>query len=626
MTVEDLDADLERSPFAGAPDPEFEILRAAPVERAAAPTVSFTVRAADDSGRRLFTVAITAVITIEPSKRRYDDETRERLFELFGEPQRWSSTTTNFRWAQADALVPAFEGSTEFELVVPCTYDLELAASKYFDGLADGEAPLRFHFNGTVFYESDDGRMQIVQIPWDRSPRFQMPVAVWRGAIDAVYPYRAWVPVDRRTLAALQRRKVERGLPTFDAVVDELLAERRGGLRVREQLERLVSSLLYEGYALYPYTPGATKNATPTPFGIVYPPAYAEGMPTTFDHLRLECVLAAGPEAEVRATVRFLQASGERHRAVERRLHLGPASLDTLGDGVGEPFEFDGTRTVRGRARLRCEPLDEPGLWRIRACVHNTTEVEPGLERNEALLGSLLSTHVVVETGAGRFVSPLEREGPAGAAVEACRNVNTFPVLAAPADDAILAAAIVLPDHPRLAPESLGNLFDNTEIEEALLLHVQALSDDERAAIADQDPAVREMIERAERATPDQLLALHGRLETADPPAVPQWTEPGAPPDPGPPPEPGHPNPGEAELELDGVVFRKGAKVILRPGTDRDVIDRMLDGRTATIERLYLDYEDGAHIAVTVDDDPGQELFRETGRYLFFRAGELEAV
>ena len=247
----------------------------------------------------------------------------------------------------------------------------------------------------------------------------------------------------------------------------------------------------------------------------------------------------------------------------------------------------------------------------MRACVHNTTEVEPGLERSDALVASLLSTHVVVEASSGRFVSPLERDGVAGAAVQAARSVNTFPVLASPADDAILAATIVLPDHPRLAPESLGNLFDNTEIEEALLLHVQALSDDERDAIAEQDPAVREMIERAERATPDQLLALHGTLAPADP---------------GPPPEPGHPNPGEAELELDGVVFRKGAKVILRPGTDRDVFDRMLDGRTATIERLYIDYEDGAHIAVTVDDDPAQELFRETGRYLFFRAGELEAV
>ena len=90
--------------------------------------------------------------------------------------------------------------------------------------------------------------------------------------------------------------------------------------------------------------------------------------------------------------------------------------------------------------------------------------------------------------------------------------------------------------------------------------------------------------------------------------------------------EPGHPNPGEPELEIGGVTFRKGAKVVLRPGTDRDVYDRMLDGRQATIERLYIDYEDGAHVAVTVDGDPGQELFRETGRYLFFKGTELEAA
>jgi hypothetical protein len=381
---------------------------------------------------------------------------------------------------------------------------------------------------------------------------------------------------------------------------------------MREALEQLVSSLLYEGYALYPYTPGATKNATPTPFGIVYPPAYAEDLPTTFDHLRLECVVEAEPEAELRTTVRFLQASGERHRARERRLELGPAAVGDLAQGgVGETFAFDGASELRGRLRMRCERLEQRGLWRVRACVHNTTTVEAGMERSEALVASLLSTHVVVETSSGRFVSPLEREGPAGEAVAASRSINTFPVLATPGDDAILAATIVLPDHPRMAPESLGNLFDNTEIEEALLLHVKALSEGEREAIAAQDPAVREMVARAERTTPEEMLTLHGRLEMDDP---------------GPPPEPGHPNPGEAELELDGVIFRKGAKVILRPGTERDVLDRMLDGRTATIERLYLDYEDGAHIAVTVDDDPAQELFRETGRYLFFRAGEVEAV
>jgi hypothetical protein len=377
-------------------------------------------------------------------------------------------------------------------------------------------------------------------------------------------------------------------------------------------VERLLSTLLYEGYALYPYTPGAIKNATPTPFGIVYPPAYAEGLATTFDHVRLECVLVAEPEAELRATVRFLQASGERHQARERRLELGPAAVgDLAGDGVGETFAFDGTSEVRGRVRMRCEPLDEPRLWRVRACVHNTTEAGADLERSEALVASLLSTHVVIECSSGRFVSPLEREGRAGDAVAEARSVNTFPVLASPGDDAILGATIVLPDHPRMAPESLGNLFDNTEIEEALLLHVKALSEGEREAIADQDPAVREMVARAEQVTPEEMLTLHGRLELEDP---------------GPPPEPGHPNPGEPELVLDGVRFRKGAKVVLRPGTERDVLDRMLDGRTATIERLYLDYEDGAHIAVTVDDDPAQELFRETGRYLFFRAGEVEAV
>ena len=95
---------------------------------------------------------------------------------------------------------------------MPCTYDLELAAAKYFHGLADGEAPLRFHFNGTVFYEADDGRMQIVQIPWDRSPRFAMPVEVWREMIDAALPLPRWVPVDTRDARArCSGCKAERG-------------------------------------------------------------------------------------------------------------------------------------------------------------------------------------------------------------------------------------------------------------------------------------------------------------------------------------------------------------------------------------------------------------------------------
>jgi len=206
----------------GQPEPEFEVLAAAGLERAAAPTLGFRLRIAEGSGRRVFMVALSVLIEVEPAKRSYDDAGRERLVELFGEPERWATTTQSFRWAQADLLVPPFTGSTEVELPIACTYDLELAASKYFDAL-EGEAPLRFHFNGTVFYEAEDGRLQLVQIPWDRSVRFAMPIDAWRGAIDAHYPHRAWVPVDRETLARLVRLRAARARPTFDATITELL-------------------------------------------------------------------------------------------------------------------------------------------------------------------------------------------------------------------------------------------------------------------------------------------------------------------------------------------------------------------------------------------------------------------
>ena len=218
-------------------------------------------------------------------------------------------------------------------------------------------------------------------------------------------------------------------------------------------------------------------------------------------------------------------------------------------------------------------------------------------------------------------------------------SVNTWPVLATPEDDAVLGAAIVLPDHPQLAPESRGNLFDTTEIEEALLLHVHALSDAEREQATGRDPAVGEMLARALATTPEEILALHGRLRGCrcrplpgagadEVPAV------GGPPAPvltglpavgGPPAPVCRPDdvPGESADGRRGDV-RRGATVVLRPGVDRDPFDRMLDGRRATLERIYLDYDDRVYLAVTVDDDPGQELMRETGRYLFFFANEVQ--
>jgi hypothetical protein len=337
----------------------------------------------------------------------------------------------------------------------------------------------------------------------------------------------------------------------------------------------IVDTLLYEGYALYPYTAGATKNATPTPFGIVYPPAYAAGLDTTFDHLDLRCVVEGG--GEVTAEVRFLAPSGERHRAEPRRL-----------EGEGD-FETGGLSV---RTRLELTPL-EGDRRLVSYRVENRTEAEPGLDRGAAIERSLISTHPLLRAPGGRFLSQLDAP---------CDSVNTWPVLASPADDVMLGAAIVLPDHPQIAPESRGNLFDNTEIEEALVLHVQVLSDQERAEIAEQDPVVREMIERASAVTPDQLRRLHGRMTEIHDPTQ-----------------------GLPEVEVDGVVFRRGGRVVVRPGLDADLQARMLEGRTVTVERIQRDYDGRVHLGVAVDE-PGQEILRETGRFLWFFPPEVEMV
>ncbi len=205
--------------------PEFEVVGVEAVERAAAPTLRFEVRATDRSGLPVYMIALSVLITIEPAKRSYDGPTRERLVELFGEPERWATTTTSFRWTQTDVFVPSFAETTNFAIPVACTYDLEVAASKYFHGLDGGEAPLRFHFSGTVFYEAADTSMQQLRIPWDRSVRYSMPVAAWDEMIAAHYPYRAWIPVHTETLARLARRKAALGLPTFDATAAKLLDE-----------------------------------------------------------------------------------------------------------------------------------------------------------------------------------------------------------------------------------------------------------------------------------------------------------------------------------------------------------------------------------------------------------------
>jgi len=378
-----------------------------------------------------------------------------------------------------------------------------------------------------------------------------------------------------------------------------------------EPLDQLVESLLWEGYALYPYTPGATKNATPTPFGIVYPPLYAIGAASTFDHLELRCVLDCAASAQLEAEVRFLAALGAGHRAAARRIALPATAVAAVAEA---PIERETASAGDGGAlavalRLSAVELDD-GSYEVVLRVENRTPCEHGLDRAGALARSLISTHPLLRASGGLFISPLERP---------CASVNTYPVLASDADDVVLGAAIVLPDHPRIAPESRGGLFDSTEIEEALLLHVQALSDEERAQIEAADPAVRDMVQRAAAATPEDIVRLHGRVTMRD-------RDPVTDSPPQPPPGLVDPSAGQTEAVVDGVRFRQGDHVRLRPSPDADLHARLLDGRSATIERIFVDFDGRMHLGVTIDGDPGQELMRETNRLLFFFAPEVEVI
>lgn len=208
-----------------ATDPVFSVLDVAPVAHAAAPTLEFSMHVSDPDGRQIHTIALSAQIRIDPARRSYDPETRARLVELFGAPERWAATTHSFQWAKVDVLVPGFTGATSFGLQLPCSYDLELAATKYFYSLPEGSIPLSFHFTGMVLYAGEHDRLQVAQVPWSCSTQWLMPVAAWRRAIAAHYPGGGWVRLTTETLDALLARKAQRGDHDFDSTVAALLED-----------------------------------------------------------------------------------------------------------------------------------------------------------------------------------------------------------------------------------------------------------------------------------------------------------------------------------------------------------------------------------------------------------------
>ncbi|MEV8635449.1 DUF6084 family protein [Streptosporangium sp. NPDC051023] len=202
----------------------FACLGVRPDPFAASPTLVFRLRLTEAGGGAVQAVALRCQIRIEPQRRRYTQEEAVLLGDLFGDPSRWGETLKALQFANVSAMVPGFTGTTETDLPVPVTYDLEVAAAKYFAALDDGEIPLILLFSGTVFARTPTG-FSVEQVPWDREARHRLPVAVWRELMDRYFPGEGWVRLSRETLRALHRFKSARALATWDEAVRTLLAQ-----------------------------------------------------------------------------------------------------------------------------------------------------------------------------------------------------------------------------------------------------------------------------------------------------------------------------------------------------------------------------------------------------------------
>jgi hypothetical protein len=205
------------------PNLDFRVEGAEVQEFAAVPSLLFKLRVENLEEEPIRSVALNTQIRIAATQRYYDAVEQERLLELFGEPSRWKDTLRSLLWTHTVLQVRPFSGSTVADMPVPCTYDLEVVAAKYFHALEDGEVPLEFLFSGTVFYAGADGRLQVERIPWEKEAEFRLPVRLWKEMMDHYFPNSAWIRLRRDAFDRLYDYKVRKGLPTWEAAVEALL-------------------------------------------------------------------------------------------------------------------------------------------------------------------------------------------------------------------------------------------------------------------------------------------------------------------------------------------------------------------------------------------------------------------
>jgi hypothetical protein len=466
-----------------------------------------------------------------------------------------------------------------------------------------------------------------------------------------------------------------------------------------DAVRRIADAVLYEGYILYPYRASAQKNRSRWQFGVIMAPGYAAADPSERSFTQTECALEHSGQPGVQVILRFLQVQRRStegapagaqapawDEAMEREIGftVGPAEL--LGPGLVREFSVPGGEdreprpgqspgfTVRRRAPLagaifvRTTPV--PGPWRavrLQARVENRTAAEPAPRlRDEALPSALVAAHLILIISGGEFISMIDPPEWAKSAVAECENVGSWPVLADPGGgrQVVLSSPIILYDHPELAPESPGELYDGTEIDEILTLRTLALSDEEKTAARATDPRAAALIDRVESLDAQAMRRLHGTIRTGRPgagspgafgaqspgafgaqspgafgaqspgafgaglhgaggptaaagydPAAPWWD----------PEADASVSPETDSVLIGGRPVARGSLVRLRPGARRaDAQDMFLAGRTAEVQAVLTDVDDHPYLAVSLTDDPDADLRIAHGRFLYFTPDEVE--
>jgi hypothetical protein len=449
-----------------------------------------------------------------------------------------------------------------------------------------------------------------------------------------------------------------------------------------DRARAIADAVLYEGYLLYPYRATSSKNQSRWQFGVVGPPGASDAGLGEDDTLSAQFLIDG--DSELTLAVRFLQLQHRRaerdvgggafepvdeltsglqswvtwDEAVECELSFGPFNLADLEQPrtlpvavtAGEDTEgVEGGRLIRTRAAIQAELSiaveRDDGLNRVSVSVRNTGPA--AADKDSAIATSLIGTHIIGEVVGGEFVSLLEPPDSAAGPVSRCTRHRCFPVLAGrPGErDLLLISPIILYDHPEIAEQSEGALFDSTEIDEILTLRVMTMTDEEKAQARATDPLAAELIDRCDSMSPEAMQQLHGilrnphagsgALEHSDPrldeldeqmrsagliPEIPEgvdWWDPLA---------DKAVRPDIDAVLVNGVRVAAGSRVRLRPSRRADAQDIFFAGKSARVTSVHEDVDGQKYVGVIVEADPDIEMPDSYGRYLYFAPDEVEPL